>query len=403
MVPDVTAPTLLLPGDALDVLPGLPESSIDAVVTDPPYGLCELPPRKVATAVSRWLDGDTLYVPEAGAGFMGARWDRFVPPPGLWELVLRAMKPGAHAAVFAGARTVDLMGMSMRLAGFEVRDQLQWLYGNGLPKAKGLLKPGFEPIILARKPFRGSTRANQAAWGTGTLSTEAARIPFTSAADEAESKNKNRHGEFGTLHGGNAVYGDYSMLGVRQNYNPPGRWPANVTLSHDPGCEQAGAQTVRSNQHHPAARGTGGIGSNGHRGQAALDSHFPSSETVEVWRCAPDCPIAELDRQSDRGLNLGGASRFFYCTKASTEERPSYTKPDGTVVQHDTVKPLALMQWLCRLLTPAGGTVLDCFAGSGTTGEAALLEGIPSVLVEGWADYLPLIEQRIARHRVDAA
>lgn len=280
-------------GDAAQVLAEMEPGSIDAVVTDPPYGLSELAAAKVTDTLARWTAGDLAYVPGSGTGFMGARWDRFVPPPALWAQVARVLKPGGHALVFAGTRTADLMGISLRLGGFEIRDQLTWVYGSGMPKAKGTLKPGHEPILLARKPFSGAVRDTVAAWGTGLLATEACRIGFASAADEAESKGKNRHGDYGTVAGGNHVYGDFTMLGARSNYDAPGRWPANVVLDQD---------------------------------------------AAEM-----------LDAQSGTG-----ASRFFYCAKAPATERPSYTATDGTVIRHPTVKPLRVMRWLVRLATPAG-------------------------------------------------
>lgn len=209
----------LICGDSLTVLPTMPGNLFDAVVTDPPYGLTDLPVRKVASALRHWLDGDLSYVPE-GRGFMANSWDKFVPPPALWAECLRVLKPGGHAAVFASSRTLDLMGLSLRLAGFEVRDTLFWAFGVGMPKGKGLLKPPFEPILLVRKPFTGSAAANQAEWNVGTLFTEACRIPFRSEADLAEAEAKNRHTQFGTKQGNNHVYGDYTMVGdVKPDYD----------------------------------------------------------------------------------------------------------------------------------------------------------------------------------------
>lgn len=387
--PDVRSVVLL--GDSLEVLAGMPENSVDAVIADPPYALTDLPAAKVTKAISAWVGGDPEFVPATGKGFMARSWDGFVPPPALWSQVFRVLKPGGHAAVFAGARTQDLMGISLRLAGFDVRPGLQWLFGSGMPKGKGQLKPAFEPILLFRKPFRGTAKANVARWGVGELFTERCRIPFASAADERESKEKNRHGDFGTLSGGNQVYGDYSMLGVRGNYDPPGRWPASIVLQHDERCVEVGRRTVRSNSHHPSARGKGGIASVGHKGQDGLTERRPGVELVPDWECVPSCPVAEVDRQS------GGASRFWYTAKASAAERPSYVNSDGVTVFHPTVKPLSVIRWLARLLCPPGGMVLDPFAGSGTTGEACLLEGFGSILIEREPENEPLIRQRLER------
>lgn len=123
----------------------------------------------------------------------------------------------------------------------------------------------------------------------------------------------------------------------------------------------------------------------------------PRVEQVQLWDCADGCPVAEIDAQSGGPAGVGGASRFFYTSRASAAERPSYVNEDGKTVSHHTVKPLDLMGWLLRLVVPDGGMVLDCCAGSGTTGEAALLAGFNTVLVEKDPDFVPLIRQRIDR------
>ena len=127
-------------GDARTVLASFDENVFDAVVTDPPYALRPYPVEVVRTTLGRWCAGDTAYVPD-GRGFMDHEWDGFVPPPAVWEQVYRTMKPGAYAAVFAGDRTVGLMECSLRLAGFEIRMPLAWMYGQGMPKAKTEVKP----------------------------------------------------------------------------------------------------------------------------------------------------------------------------------------------------------------------------------------------------------------------
>lgn len=127
-------------GDCLAVLRTLPDESVDAVVTDPPYGLSNTDPKHVAETLTKWVTGDHEYTPPAKGGFMGKTWDSFVPPPAVWEECMRVLKPGGHMAVFAGARTQDLMGLSIRLAGFEIRDTLGWLYGSGMPKSHNISK-----------------------------------------------------------------------------------------------------------------------------------------------------------------------------------------------------------------------------------------------------------------------
>ena len=130
----------IIHGDCLEELKKLEDNSIDAVVCDPPYGLSNTKPQQVADVLKAWVTGDTVSVPAKKGGFMGASWDSFVPPPAVWEECMRVLKPGGHMAVFAGARTQDLMGLSIRLAGFEIRDTMGWIYGSGMPKSHNISK-----------------------------------------------------------------------------------------------------------------------------------------------------------------------------------------------------------------------------------------------------------------------
>lgn len=164
----------LLHGDCLAVMKTLEDNSVDSIVTDPPYGLAPLPADKIMETMVQWCSGDRSYIPE-GAGFMGRTWDAFIPPPAVWDEAFRVLKPGGHIVAFAGSRTQDLMGLSIRLAGFEIRDNLAWLYGSGFPKSMDVskqldkmelsdeadkwkgwgtaLKPAHEPVLCAQKPF----------------------------------------------------------------------------------------------------------------------------------------------------------------------------------------------------------------------------------------------------------
>lgn len=363
--------TTVYSGDSIDVLRTLPENSVDAIVCDPPYGLADLPVKKIALALSRWLDDDRAFIP-GGTGFMGAQWDRFVPPPALWDEVYRVLKPGGYLAAFAGTRTQDIMGMSIRLAGFRLRDTAAWARADAFNKTKHSLKPGYEPIILAQKPLEGTIDQNIAKWGTGGLNADTIRTAFRNEADERESKDKNKHGSYGTVQGGNSIYGDYSMVAERKNYDAPGRWPANLLL------DQGAADTL------DAANPTTRSRKSAPRTGAAGDG----------WR---------MTATGAEYADIGGPSRFFpvfaedaepifYAGRAVAKERPEV---DG--VKHSTVKPRSVMLWLIKLLTPPGGVVLDPFLGSGTTVEAARLAGYRSIGVEAHEPYLPLIRQRIER------
>lgn len=399
-------------GDALAILREMPDNSVDAVITDPPYGLSNTAPDKVADAITRWATGDREYTP-TGKGFMGNAWDAFVPPPAVWDECLRVLKPGGHMAVFAGTRTMDLMTLGVRLAGFDIRDSIAWIYGSGFPKSmdvskaidktanaerevigqkrsgdiRGLvgyghpeadkhksitapatdaakqwagwgtaLKPAIEPVIIARKPFPGTVAANVQEWGTGAINVDATRIG-------TDDTRRTHRGTTKAWEGG-AFSGEYGTG------SPGGRFPANVILDENAAAEldrQSGITASKA-----ANRGRVNLGQYaGTLGKAA-----PTEGTDGI-----------------RGHNdTGGASRFFYVAKAPKKERPNV---DG--VQHPTVKPLTLMRYLTALICPPGGTVLDPFTGSGTTLEAAELEGVHSIGIEANGDYLPLIAARLER------
>lgn len=406
-------------GDCLEVLRRMDDASVHAIVTDPPYGLSKEP--DVAEVLAHWLAGDDYE--HGGGGFMGKTWDSFVPGPSVWRECLRVLKPGGHLLCFAGSRTVDLMGISIRLAGFEIRDQIQWIYGSGFPKAQSVgkaidkahgvdakewdgwataLKPAHEPIIVARKPLsvggrRATVATNVLTHGTGAMNIDASRIGFASAADEAETKTKNRHGDFGSDAGAANTYGDFSSV-TPVDYSAPGRWPANVILGHHEECEQVGTTTdAFGGGAFMSKTGNATVEFGG--GYQSGDGFKASSAEVPVFDCHPDCPVPELDKQSGGSVfgDVGGASRFFYCAKASKSERNA-DLPPGSRNTHPTVKPVKLMEYLVRLVTPAGGTVLDPYMGSGTTLVAAAHLGFDSIGIDRDDDneYLPIVRMRLA-------
>ena len=371
-------------GDCLGVLATLPDASIDAVVTDPPYGLANTDPAHVIETLQRWIGGERDYLP-GGRGFMGKEWDAFVPPVAVWDECLRVLKPGGHVLAFAGSRTVDLMTLGLRLAGFDIRDSLAWLYGSGFPKSMDVskaidkhldvttpatpdaerwagwgtaLKPGHEPIVMARKPLTGTVAANVLEHGTGALNIEACRV-----GDEALPAQTAGQAQIGTFE-----------RGVMVTPARVGRWPANVILDES----QAEALDEQS-----------GVTKDGVAVERNRDG---KPQGISSWALPGEA-------RPDQGYGgKGGASRFFYVAKAPKSERPVV---DG--VAHPTVKPVSLMSWLVRLVTPPGGTVLEPFAGSGTTVEAAMREGFHVVAVEREADYLPLILARISRENARQA
>jgi len=311
----------------------------DACVTDPPYHL----------------------------GFMNKQWDRgdLVFQPQTWCAVSDALKPGAHLIAFGGTRTAHRMTCAIEDAGFEIRDTLCWLHGQGFPKSRNIgdgwgtaLKPAFEPIILARKPLSGGTvAANILAHGTGAINVEGCRVAVgdADARDVGRQITRNVRPEDGW--GMNSVEAESGVCVVK----PEGRWPANVL--HDGSDEvltlfpQSAGQQAPVKGTEPSATGDSGIYGHFDRVSAGM--------------------------RGDRG----SSARFFYCAKASATERKGS--------KHPTIKPLALMRWLVRLITPSGGVVLDPFAGSGTTGEAALLEGFMPILIECEAEYVEDICRRL--------
>lgn len=332
-------------GDCLEKLKELPDDSVDACVTDPPYGL----------------------------SFMGKKWDYDVPSIEIWKEVLRVLKPGGHLLSFGGTRTYHRMAVAIEDAGFEIRDQIQWIYGSGFPKSHNLhkatgddrwdgwgtaLKPANEPICMARKPISEKTIAeNVLKWGVGGINVDASRVGFANSADEKESKVKNQHGAFGSGPMTNNIFGEYSK--DRTNYNPPGRFPANLLLDE-------AAATVLDAQ--------SGISPSNARRKKKGDN----SQGVIGWTGTDVSPPADS----------GGASRFFYVAKVSARERAGST--------HPTMKPAKLMGYLCRLITPPNGVVLDPFMGSGSTGIAAKNLGFKFIGIEREQEYHSIATARMA-------
>ena len=503
----------IIHGDCLEELKKLEDNSVDAVITDPPYGLSNTKPQQVADVLKAWVTGDTASVPAKRGGFMGKDWDSFVPPPAVWEECMRVLKPGGHMAVFAGARTQDLMGLSIRLAGFEIRDTLGWVYGSGFPKSmdvskaidkgqgknrqrqreftewmrstgitareideatgtskesghllagpnhsqphiatadlfdklrpllpevperierlvaertgiewtdyvkrevvgkyqSGLhtgpsgvgghgeggavttshsdeaqrwdgwgtaLKPAIEPILLCRKPLDGTVANNVLAHGVGGLNIDACRVGMSDADREAAKVPQPTIRPDGK-DSGHALGSGEGRNGATFEPAPAGRFPANVLLDEHAAKEmdeQSGWQkdgtAVRRNRKNSEANPNG-----------IYSSHVREAEPDQTFGSG------------------GGASRFFpvfkYQAKAPKKERPVIEREDGSKIQHPTVKPVALMEWLVELITPHGGTVLDPFAGSGTTLQAALSKGFTPIGIEQDADYIELIKKRL--------
>lgn len=370
----------------------MPSNSVDSIVTDPPYGL----------------------------SFMGKKWDYDVPSAEIWAECLRVLKPGGHLLAFAGTRTQHRMACRIEDAGFEIRDMIAWVYGSGFPKSHNVgksidreagaqrevvgkavagsaplkrghvnasggglsvgterspeyditapateaaqqwqgwgtaLKPALEPITMARKPFASTVAANVLAHGTGGLNIDGCRVEGTPAPTRFDPA---KHGHEGWRM--NATGAECAA-----NASPLGRWPAN--LIHDGSDEVLAAFPAQAGASAPV-KGT------------------------EASRASVGRVTGERERVAGAFHgDTGSAARFFYCAKTSKKDRG-----EGNV--HPTVKPTDLMAYLCRLVTPPGGAVLDPFMGSGSTGKAAVREGFRFIGIEREADYL-----RIATARIEA-
>ena len=379
-------------GDCRHVLKTLKTNSVDSIVTDPPYEL----------------------------GFMGKSWDStgVAYDVAVWQECLRVLKPGGHLLAFGGSRTYHRLACAIEDAGFQIRDQIMWVYGSGFPKSLNIskaidkaagadatpeakqwagwgtaLKPAHEPIVLARKPLEGNVAQTVLEHGTGGINIDGCRVDFVSDEDRQESTAKNQHQDFGTEPmTNNTVYGDYSMM-KPTNYNPPGRFPANFI--HDGSDEVLELFPDSKGGAYPAKRG-----------QAVNTSFTGGQETEGGFRAMGDD---------------GSAARFFYCAKANKKDRNegldgfAEKRPDERTVtgmgtfeekgvakqanHHPTVKPTNLMRYLCRLVTPPNGLILDPFTGSGSTGKAAVLEGFGFIGVEQSAEYVEIAKARIGAHQ----
>jgi len=426
----------LILGDSVDKLKELDDNSIDSIVTDPPYGL----------------------------SFMGKKWDYDVPSQEIFEECLRVLKPGGHLLSFAGSRTYHRMAVRVEDAGFEIRDQIMWIYGSGFPKSLNIgkamdkvqgnerevvgkkggkidfsktkkgdtsfyetawdnkdyveleitkgnspyegwgtaLKPAHEPIVMARKPLSEKTVVNNVLeWGTGGINIDASRV----GTDDTRSKASM------TALGQNSGWNKHSNKEVIAG-SESGRFPANIIFDEEAGKildEQSGISKSTGGR----SGNKEGVGQNGIYGQYS----------GEV-------------KDGNPGLgDTGGASRFFYCPKTSkkdrneglddfedkyyaagnqakaelkrgnvefnankgkgSDERHNHNQVGVSKNNHPTVKPTDLMLYLIRLVTPTGGTTLDPFMGSGSTGKAAVRGGFDFIGIEREKEYMEIAEARI--------
>lgn len=402
-------------GDCIEAMRQLEVASIDCVVTDPPYGIGFMGHAWDQPGIEgrrNGRPGPHRRRPSTGDHTKQRERDmevgRDLSPAANRSLqswceawaseCLRVLKPGGHLLAFGGCRTYHRLAAGIEDAGFEIRDQMQWLFGSGFPKSRRLadgvgtaLKPGHEPIVLARAPLAGTTQATFDAHGTGGLNIDACLIPV-----EDDNYARNASGERG--HDGTRALEERGATDMRMGGGrvARGRWPANVVLDED----AAAALDAQTGHLHAA----------GNRPESLGQPDAPRWQGGFGWGRQGGPQKAFHDS--------GGASRFYYCAKTSTAERnagldgfpgkplnwssgeqsPGTFQSAGLAVHrntHPTVKPIDLMRWLIRLAAPPGGIVLDPFTGSGTTGIAALREGRSFVGIEREAEYVELARARI--------
>ena len=311
---------LLNNGDCIEVMQRLIDDGVqvDSVVTDPPYHLTSIVERFGKEGSAPAQEGTDGAFARASKGFLGKEWDGgdIAFRQETWELAYKLLKPGGHLLAFSASRNYHRMAVAIEDAGFEIRDQLMWLYGSGFPKSHNLgdgwgtaLKPAHEPIVMAKKSIEGTNKNNREKYGTGGINIDGCRVELDGEKPPSGSAKRVYK---------NNQYTEEKIYGDNKTTPETGRYPANVM--HD------GLQ--------------------------------------EDW------------------------ARYFYCPKVSKSER-------GEGNTHPTVKPQELMKYLCRLVTPKGGTVLDPFMGSGSTGMAAKDEGFEFIGIEREKEYFEVAEKRI--------
>jgi len=386
--PPLPEPTArLFHGDCRDFMRDFEQQGIqfDAIVTDPPYHLASISRRfggkKAAPLIGGEPGSDNPYRAMA-TGFMGQEWDGsgIAFDVETWRAAYAVLKPGGYLVAFGGARTFHRLAVAIEDAGFEIRDTIMWVFGSGFPKsltvqgpdgAKGTaLKPAYEPIIVARRPIREATvAANVARFGTGALNIDLCRVGLdgernpSSILREAARRRGSGPGQPGVQ--GRTItsrISDARYMTAREG-EALGRWPANLIHDGSPSVLSNFPTTGRS-------RGGGGKKVVGKTVYGRFNGTY-------------------YDGEVGYG-DAGSTARFFYTAKASRADR-------GPNNNHPTVKPNDLMRYLVRLVTPQGGTVLDPFMGSGSTGLAAIQEDFSFVGCEQQTEYIEIARRRIAK------
>ena len=456
---------------------GIPDNSIDSIVTDPPYHLYSIVKRFGKEDAAPAKFGTDGVFQRASKGFMGKEWDGgdVSYDPATWAECLRVLKPGGHMLCFGGSRTFHRIAVAIEDAGFELRDTVMWVYGSGFPKShnvgkaitalektgkscpQGLrearmgenykptgqedyrkgrkfsseiendnapteltdngkqwegwgsaLKPAFEPIILARKPLDGTIAGNALKWGVGGINIDGCRVALQDGEDISVDRGDGAK-ELDTRGQG------WGFKAVSRGNQ--GRWPANFI--HDGSEEVLALMPDIGGGSYKAANAR--VRNNG-IGLGTLETRAGSSNAPDNDGDSGSAARFFMKCEWDGGIDTDIAARFNYCAKASKNDRdegcediPIKTKvfngqsaessPDMKPVEerfttqarnhHPTVKPTSLMRYLCRLITPPNGLILDPFMGSGSTGKAAILEGFRFMGLDITEEYMPIAEARV--------
>lgn len=379
-------------GDCLDVLRTLPDSSIDSVVTDPPYALVSIVKRfGGANAAPAKSDGASGVYQRASRGFMGKTWDtgERAFSEEFWGEVLRVLKPGGHCLAFSGTRTYHRLACAIEDAGFEIRDQMAWAYKSGFPKSHNVSKAIDKHLGCERTKVKiPAAKVRNPKSIDGGKDVDGGDRPWMEAArqagyHEAVSDAAVSDAAVSWQGWGSAMKPAWEPICVARK---PliGTIAANV-LEHGTGAlnidgtrigTRIGTRTVS----------TGEVVSSNIAMGGANYGRIPAGETVGRWPA--NIIIDDSDETSFALSELDGANRIFYSAKADAADRCNS--------KHPTVKPTDLMAYLVRLVTPPGGTVLDPFAGSGSTGMACLREGFDALLIEREKEYYEDILRRLA-------